>query len=347
MLYCAEPFDNDGNPISNIVKNLKRVMAAEYSRELGEKVLTGQLAGARAGYKQGGTAPFALRRVLIDEDGSVVQVLNEGQAKLLRNHRVVLVPGPDEEIWWLRSIFQRFVIENVPLGKIAAQIRDEGCVDSLGVPLRAVRLRGILKNEIYTGVYIFNRSSQRLQKSLTANPSDAWAVSEMATAVIDPELFKKAQGKLKSAPRYRLDKETVLLHLREIWRSNGNLSNEIINQSPKISSSSVYNHFGSLTEAYRLIGFQAGYKRLVHSPSRFSDVALIESLKQILRRHGHITQELVAMEGIASVRTYAIRFGSLIAAYGAAGWEVTHEDTRYLAAARRRAARKKPRLDPS
>jgi len=33
VAYCAEQFDNDGSMISSIVKNIKRVMAAEYSRE--------------------------------------------------------------------------------------------------------------------------------------------------------------------------------------------------------------------------------------------------------------------------------------------------------------------------
>src|SRR5882672_4924105 len=33
VAYCAEQFDNDGSMVSNIVKNIKRVMAAEYSRE--------------------------------------------------------------------------------------------------------------------------------------------------------------------------------------------------------------------------------------------------------------------------------------------------------------------------
>ena len=36
VAYCAEQFDNDGSMISSIVKNIKRVMAAEYSRELGK-----------------------------------------------------------------------------------------------------------------------------------------------------------------------------------------------------------------------------------------------------------------------------------------------------------------------
>jgi DNA invertase Pin-like site-specific DNA recombinase len=42
VAYCAEQFDNDGSLLSSIVKNIKRVMAAEYSRELSVKVHAGQ-----------------------------------------------------------------------------------------------------------------------------------------------------------------------------------------------------------------------------------------------------------------------------------------------------------------
>ncbi|WP_282582731.1 recombinase family protein, partial [Pseudomonas umsongensis] len=40
--YCAEQFTNDGSPVSNIVKSVKRMMAGEYSRELSVKVFAGQ-----------------------------------------------------------------------------------------------------------------------------------------------------------------------------------------------------------------------------------------------------------------------------------------------------------------
>jgi DNA invertase Pin-like site-specific DNA recombinase len=36
--YCAEQFENDGSPVSTIVKGVKRAMAGEYSRELSSKV---------------------------------------------------------------------------------------------------------------------------------------------------------------------------------------------------------------------------------------------------------------------------------------------------------------------
>jgi DNA invertase Pin-like site-specific DNA recombinase len=48
--YCAEPFENDGSPISAIVKSVKRAMAGEYSRELSQKVYDGQ---HRAGVNNG------------------------------------------------------------------------------------------------------------------------------------------------------------------------------------------------------------------------------------------------------------------------------------------------------
>jgi DNA invertase Pin-like site-specific DNA recombinase len=40
--YSAEQFENDGSPVSIIVKGVKRAMAGEYSRELSVKVFTGQ-----------------------------------------------------------------------------------------------------------------------------------------------------------------------------------------------------------------------------------------------------------------------------------------------------------------
>ncbi len=67
VAYCAEQFDNDGSLISHIVKNIKRVMAAEYSRELSAKVHAGQSRYARLGFKMGGAVAYGLQRVLVDE----------------------------------------------------------------------------------------------------------------------------------------------------------------------------------------------------------------------------------------------------------------------------------------
>lgn len=38
VAYVAEQFENDGSPVSTIVKGVKRAMAGEYSRKLSVKV---------------------------------------------------------------------------------------------------------------------------------------------------------------------------------------------------------------------------------------------------------------------------------------------------------------------
>ena len=61
VAYCAEQFDNDGSLISSIVKNIKRVMAAEYSRELSAKVHAGAVRWARLAYQPFRSGPVNLR----------------------------------------------------------------------------------------------------------------------------------------------------------------------------------------------------------------------------------------------------------------------------------------------
>src|SRR5688572_28337311 len=96
--YCAEQFENDGSPVSTIVKGVKRAMAGEYSRELSAKVFAGQCRLIELGYRQGGMPGFGLRRKLIDQSGTAKGELTRGEQKSIQTDRVVLVAGPSEEL---------------------------------------------------------------------------------------------------------------------------------------------------------------------------------------------------------------------------------------------------------
>jgi DNA invertase Pin-like site-specific DNA recombinase len=104
VLYCAEQFENDGSLVSAILKNMKRVMAGEYSCDLSTKVSTGQMRGASLGFWQGGPAGYGMRRQLIDEYGTKKAVLEYGQRKNLKADRTILVPGPKSEINVIKRI---------------------------------------------------------------------------------------------------------------------------------------------------------------------------------------------------------------------------------------------------
>jgi hypothetical protein len=91
-------FENDGSPVSTIVKGVKRAMAGEYSRELSAKVFAGQCRLIELGFRQGGPAGFGLRRVLVDQSGLLKSDLARGEHKSLQTDRVILMPGPEDEV---------------------------------------------------------------------------------------------------------------------------------------------------------------------------------------------------------------------------------------------------------
>jgi len=84
VAYCAEQFDNDGSLLSSIVKNIKRVMAAEYSRELGVKVHAGHCRIAGLGFRVGGPLTFGLTREMVDEKQCSKGKLAKGECKALK-----------------------------------------------------------------------------------------------------------------------------------------------------------------------------------------------------------------------------------------------------------------------
>src|SRR5579863_3319724 len=104
--YCAEQFVNDGTASSAVVKALKRSMAAEFSRELGEKVFRGKARLAEMGFWMGGPAPYGYRRRIVSSDGTFRQVLKKGEEKNLKTDRVKLVLGPRREVNTVRLLFE-------------------------------------------------------------------------------------------------------------------------------------------------------------------------------------------------------------------------------------------------
>src|SRR6478672_2054529 len=118
--YCAEQFDNDGSPVSTIVKGVKRAMAGEYSRELSAKVFAGQCRLIELGFRQGGPPGYGLRRRLVDQTGLHKGELARGEHKSIQTDRVILIPGAPVEIDTVQWMYRAFVEE----GKLEQEIAD-------------------------------------------------------------------------------------------------------------------------------------------------------------------------------------------------------------------------------
>ena len=195
VAYCAEQFENDGSPVSTIVKGVKRAMAGEYSRELSAKVFAGQCRLIELGFRQGGPAGYGLRRVLIDQSGSVKSELSRGEHKSLQTDRVILQPGPDAEVAVVNRIYRWFVDDNLTESEIAERLNTQGIRTDLGRDWTRATVREVLSNEKYIGNNVYNRRSFKLKKHRVINGPDMWIKKEGAfEGIVHRELFYTAQG---------------------------------------------------------------------------------------------------------------------------------------------------------
>jgi DNA invertase Pin-like site-specific DNA recombinase len=122
--YCAEPFENDGSPEADLIKQIKRAIAAEYSRDLAQRVSLGKRHTSGRGLLAGGGTPFAMLREVVDDKGRAVVVLGRGQIKVASNYRVRLTAGPADAVETLKQIFRLYVVAGLKLPAIAAQLND-------------------------------------------------------------------------------------------------------------------------------------------------------------------------------------------------------------------------------
>ena len=265
VAYCAEQFENDESTASNIIKSLKRTMAGEYSRELSVKVFAGQCRLIELGFRQGGPAGYGLRRMLIDQTGAIKTELSNGEHKSLQTDRVILVPGPENEIHNVSLIYQWYVNDGLLESKIADRLNEMKILTNLNREWTRATVHEVLTNEKYIGHNVFNRISFKLKKKRIINSPEMWVKKENAfKAIVSVDLFYKAQGIILARTR-RFTNEELLERLRNLYQNRGFLSGLIINETDGMPSSSIYAHrFGSLIRAYEMVGFtpEKDYKYL-------------------------------------------------------------------------------------
>ncbi|MDR3415260.1 MAG: recombinase family protein [Nevskia sp.] len=256
VAYCAEQFENDGSPVSTIVKGVKRAMAGEYSRELSAKVFAGQCRLIELGYRQGGPAGYGLRRVLVDQHGDIKAELTRGEHKSLQTDRVILVPGPDVEVDIVNRIYRWFIDDGLVESGIAQRLNDLKVLTDLGRSWTRATVHEVLTNEKYIGHNVYNRTSFKLKKLRVVNAPDMWIRKESAfAAIVPPAVFYTAQGIIRARAR-RYSDEELIERLRTLHQQHGVLSGLIIDETDGMPSSSVYAHrFGSLIRAYERVGY--------------------------------------------------------------------------------------------
>ena len=282
--YCAEQFENDGSPTSNIIKSVKRSMAGEYSRELSTKVFQGACRLIQLGFKQGGAAGYGLRRMLIDQSGQPKGVLAVGEHKSLQTDRVVLTLGPDEEVANVRWVYRAFLDEHLTEREIAERLNARNVRTDLGRSWTRGTVHQLLTNEKYLGHNVYHRTSFKLKRKHVQNPPDMWIrVKAAFPAIVSTEDFLKVQEIILARAK-RFTDEEMLERLRQILAQHGRISGLLIDECEDLPSSASFRHrFGSLVRAYQLIGY---------TPD--TDFSFIEVNRFLRQKHPEIVQEVIS-----------------------------------------------------
>jgi DNA invertase Pin-like site-specific DNA recombinase len=282
--YCAEQFTNDGSLSSVILKNLKRTMAGEYSRELSVKVFAGQCRLIELGYRQGGPAGFGLRRLLIDQDSRPKDVLACGHRKSLQTDRVVLIHGPEEEQRVVREIYHAFTSVGKPEREIADDLNGRGILSGTGRAWTRGLVHQILINPKYIGANVYNRRSFKLKQRRVVNPEAMWVRKDGAfPALVSCEQFEEAARIIEARSR-RFSDEEMIDKLRALFLKEGKLSGILIDEMEEMPSSSAYqSRFGSLVRAYSIVGY---------TPNR--DYAYLEINRALRRFYTNHVEEIIS-----------------------------------------------------
>jgi hypothetical protein len=195
--------------------------------------------------------------LLVDQQGQPRCVLQPGERKSIATDRIILIPGPPDEIAIVRDVFRLYVVERLSPAEIAKLLNDRS------VPWQDERgwsrniISNIVSNPKYIGTNVSNRHSGKLRHRRVRNPQEMWIQRENAfEGIVDPVLFRQAEALSASRTRFYSNEE-LLQHLREFAEKYGTLTERQISADPAMPCSEVYNtRFGGLLEAYKLIGYQ-------------------------------------------------------------------------------------------
>ena len=288
--YCAEQFENDGSLTATIIKNIKRAMAGEYSRELSTKVFIGKCRIISNGFRVGSVAGYGLRRCLVDEYGNRKQILEGGQHKSIHTDRVVLVPGPSTEVKTVERVYGLFLDDRATLREIARALNSDGILSDRGRAWTAPTIRGLLSNEKYIGNNVFNQTTQRLSTRKKFNPRLSWVRKSYAfEPIITRDQFEKAQ-RLLSHHNVPFTDAEMMNYLTAIWCSKGAISRTLIDAVKGAPSGVTYGHrYGSLVAACRKIGY---VDKSRSGSNRFLREHIIGEIESEIARRGGTVRRL-------------------------------------------------------
>jgi hypothetical protein len=258
------------------MKSLKRVMAGEYSRELSAKVYEGQKKLSMLGFTMGGHPGYGLRRVLVSETGSRKQSLQRGELKSLAKDRVILAPGPPEEVACVREIFLMYTELGMGTVAITHELNRRNIPSPTSGKWVRSAVRRILMNPKYAGCMVYGKRAWKLCSNPATLPPEKWIVTPCAfEPILDNGVFEKAQ-EIRSGLTVRRSNEDILNALRKLIASRG--GQFVFSELDKLDGfpnlQTYHDRFGSMRNLCELLGYtdHSGFSKRAETYRRIRQI---------------------------------------------------------------------------
>src|ERR1700730_10359110 len=95
---------------------------------------------------------------------------NTKENSSLLSDKVIVIPGPLEELAVIRRIFRRYLRYDLSVPKIAERLAKAGIKGYGDKPLGVPTIRNVLSNELCIGQMTYNVTTKRLQGRRLKNP---------------------------------------------------------------------------------------------------------------------------------------------------------------------------------
>jgi DNA invertase Pin-like site-specific DNA recombinase len=249
VIYVRESFGTESDPMTALLKTMKRAMAAEYARELGVKCRDGQDRAIQLGFQMGHLPAIGFTREAVDRDGGR-RFLGRRQLKGSQSERIAWIHGPQWEVDLARRIFRMYADAGGSIRGITRQLQLEELRTADGRRFTETSIGNMLRNEAFAGNFAWGRAAG--STSMRQRPtSRAVGVIE---PIVDASLWAAVQKKLKRRQFQRRSKAQLLEELRERIDANPTLSQVDLEAIGMAAKKTYAKAFGSFANAMALAG---------------------------------------------------------------------------------------------
>jgi site-specific DNA recombinase len=196
-----------------VIYSLKAEGKHQFLVSLSENVVRGGVNNADRGFVNGGSTPYGLDKMLVDEAGNHRQRVRDGeQFAKPRGWHIVYVPSDDpEKIRIVRWIFDTYANQDIGLRQLADLLNRSGVQGPTGKGWWTGTLQKMLRSPVYTGdlrwglrsAGKYNRVAGKKavaregEKGYRYNPRDSLAGKDNAhEAIVDRVTFDRVQEKM-------------------------------------------------------------------------------------------------------------------------------------------------------